>query len=297
MFADDTACLARNRSLDQLMDFANTELNKVAQWFRSNKMAANVSKTKFIIFHTRGKHVHPNIKLLYNDNDPNTNSPELIHEIERYHSNHPVHDKRAYKILGIYIDENLSFDKHTTHLCSKISRSLYCINRAKNFLNKKSLVTLYYSLVHSHLSYCTSILSCLSNPNINKLHMAQKKAIRTITLSKYTASTIPLFKELKILPFPALIKFSQLKLMHSIVYDYCPPSLRGIWTTNNLREINHELRNANQYVIPYPRIELFKKSLLYSLPTQWNILNETKYHANPTTFKRSVKDQLIDDLS
>ncbi len=82
-----------------------------------------------------------------------------------------------------------------------------------------------------------------------------------------------------------------------LLNDYCPPSLRGIWTTNNLREINHKLRNANQYAIPYPRIELFKKSLLYSLPTQWNILNETKYHANPTTFKQSVKDQLIDDLS
>jgi hypothetical protein len=32
----------------------------------------------------------------------------------------------------------------------------------------------------------------------------------------------------------ALIKFSQLQLVHSILYDYCTPSLKGMWTTNNL---------------------------------------------------------------
>ena len=29
------------------------------EWFRANKMAINVAKTKFIVFRTRGKPIHP----------------------------------------------------------------------------------------------------------------------------------------------------------------------------------------------------------------------------------------------
>ncbi len=75
MFADDTACLASNANLNELVKFVNQEIKKVARWFRSNKMAVNVSKTKFIIFHTKGKQVDNNIELTYDDNEPNQQNP------------------------------------------------------------------------------------------------------------------------------------------------------------------------------------------------------------------------------
>ena len=51
LFADDTACTHSNSHLPTLIDIANTEIQKLANWFRSNKMAVNISKTKYIIFH------------------------------------------------------------------------------------------------------------------------------------------------------------------------------------------------------------------------------------------------------
>jgi hypothetical protein len=56
-------------------------------------------------------------------------------------------------LLGIHFDENLSFNDHFNALAIKLSRSLYCINRTKNFINKDSSITLYYALIHSHLTY------------------------------------------------------------------------------------------------------------------------------------------------
>jgi hypothetical protein len=41
--------------------------------------------------------------------------------------------------------------------------------------------TLYFALVHSHLSYCPIITSCASNANIQKIIRVQKKAIRIIS--------------------------------------------------------------------------------------------------------------------
>jgi hypothetical protein len=57
LFADDTTCLAKGYILSELTAYVNDELRKIANWFRSNKMALNTSKTKFMIFRTRGKNI------------------------------------------------------------------------------------------------------------------------------------------------------------------------------------------------------------------------------------------------
>jgi hypothetical protein len=296
MFADDTAGLASGENLPDLFKYVNVEIKKIARWFRANKMAVNVGKTKFIVFHTRGKIIDPTLKLYYDDNEPNEHNHELIYELERIHNNHTIPDNRSYKLLGIHLDELLSFDNHTRYLSSKLNKSLFCINRAKNFLSNKALKTLYYSLIHSHLSYCTPILSCANNTNINHIFKIQKKAVRIISKSRYLAHTDPIFSEQKILPFPKLINYSQLKLMHSIVYGYCPPSLRTIFHRNEQREPNHNLRNGDEFFVPYPRIELFKKSLLYRLPTEWNLLMDIKLQHNKVTFDISLKEHLLASL-
>jgi hypothetical protein len=54
MFADDTASVGSDTNISRLTSHINVELAKMARWFHANKMAVNVDKTKFIIFHTRG---------------------------------------------------------------------------------------------------------------------------------------------------------------------------------------------------------------------------------------------------
>ncbi len=84
--------------------------------------------------------------------------------------------------------------------------------------------------------------------------------------------------------------------MHSIVNKYSPKSLHNTFQQNDQRDINQDLRNANDYSVPFPRIELFKKSLLFSLPTAWNNLTALKLHQNKTTFIIALKDDLINSL-
>ncbi len=76
MFADDTACTASNCNLNKLIITVNTELKKIARWFRANKMAVNISKTKFMLFHTRGKPIDQHIDITYDDNEPNCDDPQ-----------------------------------------------------------------------------------------------------------------------------------------------------------------------------------------------------------------------------
>ncbi len=50
------------------------------------------------------------------------------------------------------------------------------------------------------------------------------------------------------------------------------------------------------YALPNPRTELFKKSSLYALPLEWNNLDENRYIQNRTTFKTSLKYNLLISL-
>ncbi len=42
---------------------------------------------------------------------------------------------------------------------------------------------LYFALIHSHLVYCSSLLSMLSAKNVNKIKKIQKKALRIMDSS------------------------------------------------------------------------------------------------------------------
>jgi hypothetical protein len=55
----------------------------MALWFRANKLAVNKSKTKYMIFHMRGKKIDVNtLDVLYNENELNQNKNELITVLE-----------------------------------------------------------------------------------------------------------------------------------------------------------------------------------------------------------------------
>ena len=80
LFADDTQGLAKGKNLPELLDHVNNELLKWARWFRSNKMKVNTSKMKYIIFHTKGRPVDTQGKVLvYNDNDDLTIRTPLLY--------------------------------------------------------------------------------------------------------------------------------------------------------------------------------------------------------------------------
>jgi len=139
----------------------------------------------------------------------------LIYEIERIYNEGPT---KNFKLLGVLLDEYLTFDDHITNLCSKISKSLFCLNRVKNFVNLETRKTLYFAMIHSHLVYCMNVYSCANMTSLNRLRSKQKEAIRIICNAGYREHTAPLFAQLKILPLDQLIQFNILKFVHSFTH-------------------------------------------------------------------------------
>jgi hypothetical protein len=258
-------------------------------------MAVNTSKTKFIIFRTPGKKIEQNHPpVLFNSNEIGTvNDPSKIFPIERIHNNGTT---KSFKLLGVFLDEYLSFEAHINMLCSKVSRSLYIINRSKNFLPKEALLTLYYSLINSHLTYCSSIYGCANKTTLKKLIQKQKQAVRIIDKSNYRAHTQPIFKNLKILPIEQIIKLSQLKFMHSYNFGKTPLSFVNTWVTNRSRNPEANLRNSeNLYILPH-HYESIKRLPLFLFPKIWNEETNEKENPNAKQYIKSLKTRLISNI-
>ena len=297
LFADDTAVLASHKNIPELVNIVNSELQKITNWLRTNRMAINVSKTKFILFRTRGKKIDPlQLKIFLNTNEiGKPEDPSLIFPLERVHTDHANPEMRTYKLLGIHFDEYLSFDQHVSFLCAKLAKMLFCIKRAVNYLTENSLKSLYVAFIQSNLLYCSSIVGCTSKTNIQKIVKIQKKAIRVVTKSKYNDHTSPLFLRLNLMNYENIISYNRLVFMHSIEYNYAPTSFNGVWPKNTSRNNDYNLRNNDDFTLKPVRIELFKRIPLYSFALEWNSIGDLKLQHNKITFQIALKYYLINE--
>jgi hypothetical protein len=299
LFADDTTGLTSGSSLPQLIDKFNMEIQKLAMWFRANKMCVNTSKTKFIIFHPKGKKVDLGNKRVVFDNNElgGPVDPSLIIPLERICNENPSEQGRSYKLLGVLMDENLSFNYHVQYICKKLSKSLFFLQRAKNFVCTKSLKLLYFALFHSNLLYCIGTLSAMNNTNAKKILVMQKKAIRTISNAKYNDHTAPLFLKHQILPYNLMQKQFILSFMHGVEYGYGQESFIANWPKNAQRGRAYELRNGEDLFIPRCNKESLRNAPLFNFPTLWNSLDiNVKLQINRNTFKYALLSSLIDEI-
>ena len=58
-----------------------------------------------------------------------------------------------HKTSGVLFDENLSWNKHLKYIENKVGKSIRLTDKAKHFLDKDSLLSLYFSYIHSHINY------------------------------------------------------------------------------------------------------------------------------------------------
>ena len=107
MYADDTTlyCNVNNNVTDDLLNY---ELSKICDWLGANKLALNVSKTKFMVFHTCNKHViYPKLNI-------NGNNIERVTNVN---------------FLGLSINSTLSWNHHINKISLKISKSIVIFYR------------------------------------------------------------------------------------------------------------------------------------------------------------------------
>ena len=202
-FADDTNLLHINSNLKQLNKLVNLDLKYVMHWLNANKISLNVSKTEMVLFKPVHKVVDFSLKIKLNGKilSPTTH----------------------VKYLGLLIDENLKWPYQLDELSSKLVRANSMLAKLRYYVDKSTLLSIYYALFQSHLNY-----GCLvwgQNTNcLKRLATLQKKAIRLMTFSKFNSHTNQLFHDLHILKLNDLISIENCLFVSKCI-NHCLPSV------------------------------------------------------------------------
>jgi exonuclease III len=293
LFADDTTLFMDDVDILSLTLKINLEFQKIAEYFRANKMALHPQKTQFILF---GPNLPPEgIQIFLNNNNANgLQDVDLISPIVQITEKSKI---PAAKFLGVYFDPKLNFKFHIEKIKSKISKSLFALRQVKHVLSTKALLSLYFATIHTHLIYGVQIWSCANQSTLNDLFKKQKQAIRLISNAKYNAHTEPLFKLHNVLPLPDVIKFFNLQFMHNFKHHLLPTSFNHTWCHSDPGP--HQLRNQDNLIVPMSRINLTARLPLSTLPQIWNNFNNDsiKLLSKKQSFNKALKKHLLSLLS
>ena len=67
------------------------------------------------------------------------------------------------------------------------------MSKARKYLQRKSLLTLYYSYIYPYMIYCIEAWGNASNCHLDQLYKIQKKVIRLISFTNYDISSATTF--------------------------------------------------------------------------------------------------------
>ena len=135
MFADNTIFFLEQFNINTLFKTVDDKLIRINECFSASKLSLNAGKNKFPLFHKSGKKysISSHLQTLKINN-------------------HDIEIDNTMRFLGVLLDDNLLWKEHTKYLKNKIAKNIELIYRTKSFLEKESLLALYYSLIHSHLN-------------------------------------------------------------------------------------------------------------------------------------------------
>ena len=163
-YADDTTPYTVNKTMDALLNSLENDTSTLTRWFHDNYLKMNIHKCHLV----------------------------SSHEVVSITVDQQVMNcSNSVKLLGVTIDNNLSFDTHVSKFCGKVSLKWHALARISNFMNHDKLRLILKAFVESQFGYCPLVWMFHSRAVNNRINRLHERAPRLV----YRASQLT-FKEL-----------------------------------------------------------------------------------------------------
>ena len=236
------------------------------RWFESNHMRANPSKYQVIIM----KAGHCNEPVITNAHGQDLAPSECV------------------KLLGIFIDNKLTFHKHISTICTRASRQINATTRVSKFLSKDSKLKLFNAFILSNFLYCSIVWHFCSNHDTYKMEKVQKRAVRLV-LNDYTSSYLEQLEKVNRSP----LCVSRIKTIATEIFkcltDISPNFVKNIFT---IGDQPYDLRGGCKIIQPMVNSKTFGlKTFRYEGARIWNKLPEALKNATDVNvFKNCINN-------
>ena len=160
-------------------------------------------------------------------------------------NNHITSKVNNLKYLGVVLDNKLTWNSHIAQVRKQISQACGALARLRHYLPINSLITVYYSLVFSHLQYGISSWGSASKYFLKTIKTIQNKIIRLITFSSYRSNAEKLYAQLKIFNLNDIYKLQIAKLMHKFKHGCLPSVFNYLFTwLDNIHSYNTKQKTS-----------------------------------------------------
>ena len=229
------------------MEFATQDcIDKISSWTTDNLMKLNEQKCNYMIFSRSSTEF--TTRLHIND-----------HLLERVSS---------FKLLGVQISEDLSWDKNCQEICRKAYSRISLLTKLKYAgVSIEDLIEIYILFIRSIVEYCCVLYhSSLTVKQSNKLEIIQKTCLRVILGDMYVN-------------YSAALEMTGLKPLFDRREDRCltfalkctkTPLGNRLFPLNQV-ENERLIRTREKYVVNFARTDTFKES---AVPFCQRLLNK-----------------------
>ena len=155
IFGDDSNIIFTHSNLTEFKEEINIVIEKTSNWFQSNLLILNFSKTYYMHFITKST---------------------LAVDIHISHKVNPINNTRSTNFLGLTLGSTLSWKTHIDQLSSKLNSDCYIIRCLKSVIFTMNLRSIYFAYFHSIASYGISFGG--NSSYSKKIFTLQKRIIR-----------------------------------------------------------------------------------------------------------------------
>ena len=246
LFADDTNLFCINDKLDVIVNEINVELVKILTWVRVNKLSLNIEKTDFMLFVPKSF--------------PRDKDYILI-------DGHRIEEVRQTKFLGVILDNKLNWHAHCDYICSKMSKGIGIIFKARKAINEATLLSFYNSLILPYVSYCIHVSGRAYDTHLKHVLVLQNKAVRVITGVPPRTNVDHFYLELDILPVRKIFVYTISIFMYKYMNGMLPELFLDMFTS--ISDIhNYDTRQAmnKKLLVSFKSISRDQQSIIYIRP-------------------------------
>ena len=161
-YADDNSPYACESDIESVILQLEKDSKVLLEWVSNNVLKANPDKFHLIL------------------SDPN---PNFSIQVDQY----SISNSNNEKLLGVIIDNKLSFNEHVAGLCKNASKKLHALARVSNYMNMEKRRTIMNAFINAQFGYCPLVWMFHSrtlNNHINKIH---ERSLRIVYKDEYSS--------------------------------------------------------------------------------------------------------------
>ena len=282
MYADDSTLYTAGKCVGDINRSLTTKSKPLYNWIDANRMVLNAEKTECMLLGTRQKL-------------RSANAAFCVHT-----DNGTVTSVDTHKLLGLHVDNSLTWSVHVTKLCSKLRSRLYLFNQVKRLMPIRARKLYFSGMVQPVIDYGCVIWGSCGHVLLLNVHKMMKQYARVIlnVKDKREVSTVSLFRTLGWLPIDVRIHYFTAVAMFNIMIGQAPIDLVNMFTqTNSVHD--HNTRGGTNIRVKRYNLSIGQRTFAYRGAKVWDnipehIKNVTTVECFKTMFLKHVSKEVYE---